>query len=862
MIPATRGALLVGLLAPLVTAGCVSPNSVTCGDGRICPPESRCDEQRHRCITDAQMLPCVGHAENDGCTFANASGACRVGVCEPFFCGDGIVEALESCDGAPPAGKSCLDYGFDRGFLGCTATCEPSFEKCGSFPWATWSIPGGGNFTGVWASGAYDVYVVGTGILHWDGSRWSTAIPDHPFNDVWGSGPNDVFAVGPAVVAHWDGARWSTWDGSRWSTPPDGAGPAAGGGGGGPENGLLESVWGSGPDDVYAVGGEWKQDVGVWHWNGKSWSRVADPVFQTALELTSVWGTGPGDVFVAGHVPDSNGYLTDDGDYISAAIFHWDGSGWSVFTAGAVAVQFYGFAGTDPKDVFAVGSGPTAHWDGTSWSMMPGAAEPLTAAWAGGGEVFAVGSCGAVFKWDGGTWVAVQAGNAQCDIHTGGIYGTGGNVFAVGPGPTHARRDSSAWSAVTSGVSWSALWAGAADNAYAVSLEGISHWDGARWSTVWTSDGEPASLNAVWGSGATDVFAVGAAGLVLHWDGTAWSASTAGPEFACPGPGGGAGQPPAEPCPRRGDLVSIWGTAAADVFTVSSATFSGDGALVHWDGKTWSTLTKLSSSAVNDLWASGPNDVYMAGGLGSMLHWDGAAVSRVYTPDASCYFGVWGSGPNDVYAVGCPGKYAQWDGARWTTKVSSTGSGLSAVRGSGAGDLFAVGWNGGLFHLRSGDWEPIRVPANIHAVGLSVTPGRVFVVGSTGEVHLDRPSVTCVGSERDCNDGWDNDCDGLQDAADPDCAGKVSEQCADLVDDDADGKIDCDDPDCVDFPSCKGPRFEQCADFVDNDSDGKSDCDDPDCAQFPSCKQEPDVGGAGGAGGKGGVGGAPPPPGA
>ena len=85
--------LLAALTMPSLGGGCFSPNSVTCGDGRICPPDSRCDEQQHRCITNAQMLPCAGHAENDDCSFANAAGACRGGVCEPFFCGDGIIEA-------------------------------------------------------------------------------------------------------------------------------------------------------------------------------------------------------------------------------------------------------------------------------------------------------------------------------------------------------------------------------------------------------------------------------------------------------------------------------------------------------------------------------------------------------------------------------------------------------------------------------------------------------------------------------------------------------------------------------------------------------------------------------------------------
>src|SRR4051812_23575082 len=132
MIRAARGAIVIGLTMAPVIAGCFSPNSVTCGDGRICPPDSSCDEQHHRCITNAQLLPCVGNAENDGCTFANAAGACRGGVCEPFFCGDGIIEGLESCDGAPPPGKSCLDYGFDRGLLGCSAVCELAFEGCSS----------------------------------------------------------------------------------------------------------------------------------------------------------------------------------------------------------------------------------------------------------------------------------------------------------------------------------------------------------------------------------------------------------------------------------------------------------------------------------------------------------------------------------------------------------------------------------------------------------------------------------------------------------------------------------------------------------------------------------------------------------
>ena len=114
--------------------------------------------------------------------------------------------------------------------------------------------------------------------------------------------------------------------------------------------------------------------------------------------------------------------------------------------------------------------------------------------------------------------------------------------------------------------------------------------------------------------------------------------------------------------------------------------------------------------------------------------------------------------------------------------------------------MFAAG-DGVLVHLRDGRWEPLAFPSGAGITGIWATPSRVDVVGWFGEWQHFR-DVTCAGAEQDCNDGWDNDCDGRPDAADPDCAGKVAELCANLADDDGDGKIDCADPDCASFPPC------------------------------------------------------------
>jgi hypothetical protein len=130
--------------------------------------------------------------------------------------------------------------------------------------------------------------------------------------------------------------------------------------------------------------------------------------------------------------------------------------------------------------------------------------------------------------------------------------------------------------------------------------------------------------------------------------------------------------------------------------------------------------------------------------------------------------------------------------------------------------------------------------------------------------------------EQSCGDGLDDDCDGLIDCADPDCAGQpcgphgytcaagacvcsgngglpeIAEQtCGDGTDNDCDGLIDCLDPDCSGaacgpLKTCVAASclcvldggapepFEQsCGDGLDNDCDGLIDCADPDCATRP-----------------------------
>jgi hypothetical protein len=274
-----------------------------------------------------------------------------------------------------------------------------------------------------------------------------TSVPSGTTNNligVWGSGPNDVWAVGRGgTILHWNDSAWTAVPSSTTAN--------------------LFGVWGSGPNDVWATGGGT-----ILHWNGSAWSSVSSG---TSADLLGVWGSGPNDVWAVGD--------------LGGTIVHWNGSAWSSVPSGlpsGTTDYLYGVWGSGPSDVWAVGGDDIAstilHWNGGAWTpveFLGGNESSFRSVWGSGpNDVWAFDGFASVVHWNGSAW-------------SESYFKVGGPLSVWGSGPNDV---------------WAVGWSGS-----------MVHWDGSAWSSV--ASGTTNILWGVWGSGPNDVWAVGAGGTIL-----------------------------------------------------------------------------------------------------------------------------------------------------------------------------------------------------------------------------------------------------------------------------------------------------------------------------------------------------------
>jgi len=98
-----------------------------CGDGAITVPHEQCDgtDLLGQTCSDLGFLGGTLVCDPFDCQFDITSCTNDISTC-----GDGVANGLEKCDGESFNGRTCTDFGFDGGTLGCTATCKIDTEAC------------------------------------------------------------------------------------------------------------------------------------------------------------------------------------------------------------------------------------------------------------------------------------------------------------------------------------------------------------------------------------------------------------------------------------------------------------------------------------------------------------------------------------------------------------------------------------------------------------------------------------------------------------------------------------------------------------------------------------------------------------
>ncbi|MEM7603735.1 MAG: vanadium-dependent haloperoxidase [Myxococcota bacterium] len=170
-----------------------------------------------------------------------------------------------------------------------------------------------------------------------DGAPWQVLADERAeaLLAVSGTAANDVFAVGAdagdgPLVLHWDGSAWRRLEtgtsGALWwvhAFAGEAGTTAFFGGAGGQilryEDGVFErmavpglaldtvfGLWGTRPDDVWAVGGVGARAGFVWHYDGSAWRDVPLPLDVPRVQggelpgLFKVWGADDGSAVIVG----------------------------------------------------------------------------------------------------------------------------------------------------------------------------------------------------------------------------------------------------------------------------------------------------------------------------------------------------------------------------------------------------------------------------------------------------------------------------------------------------------------------------------------------------------------------------------
>jgi hypothetical protein len=664
-----------------------------CGDGIVQGPDEECDD------ADLAGQTCETVGRYGG--VLHCTERCQFDVTQcGGFCGDGVRNAGEVCDGGDVNPLSCTTEGFYGGVLACNSTCDAvdvtgcvgecgddeqngpeicdgddmGSLRCETYGWYGGELHCKDNCVSVDTSAC--AYFCGDGVVN------GTEICDG-FDQ---AGQTCIASGAEGGALGCNSYCQPTRDRCLWSEVREVPFPPLR---------SIASIWGSGPDDVWAVGG----GSAFAHFDGSSWQKV-DPPLGLLISYFDVWGVGTRQVWAAGTV---------------GTIVYSDGAAWSRLASGTTATITNLWASA-PDDVWVIAAGGVRKWNGQAWTQLS--------------------TSGTRDLW----------GTAPDDVW---VLGTNGWIQHWGP---------TGWTSYDLAMATpEAIWGTARDDVWVAGAGGaLEHFDGVRWTPVVLPIPTRQALKFGWSLGRDDVWVAGDRGDLLRWDGVAWTNhGGVAPYNVAAAFGVGASQvwiytqspgtmqrfdgPGFERTvvPGRENLNQVWSNRPDDAWVVGDG-----GALYHWDGKAWTRGIAPRAQALNDVWASGPTDAWAVGAGGLVLHYDGMSWRTADIGATGPLVGVWGRGRDAVWIIGTSSEVFAYDGATWARVPGSAAWGtLVEIGGNAAGDVYVGQGSGSVFHLPPGErtaWRRLEsgIPGGLTDVWTSA-PNDLYALASGRTRHFD-----------------------------------------------------------------------------------------------------------------------------
>lgn len=439
---------------------------------------------------------------------------------------------------------------------------------------------------------------VGT-IIHFDGTAWTSEVLPAgaaeaigAFNAVFAV-DKEAWAVGNGGSLHYTGGAWNLVSAS-----------AVG----------FSKVHGSSPSNVWALGFATLDESfsGVLRWNPatNTWTPVPLP---NVASFAALWTSGPNDVWAVGDY-----FSFDDFSDFGATLgvpWHWNGSSWTAagshrgFLSGSLSGgdSLNATFSIDGSDVWAVGtSGQILRKAPTGWQQVDErAGNNWTSVWGiSDKDIWIVGDSGRMRHWDGST-LADASVRASASVNFTGVFGfSSTDVWAVGNdngNPVVLHLVDGAWVAGSFGdVSFyeaRAIWGRAPDDIWVVGYYNLMHWDGSRWSEVFTP-GE-GTLYAVHGTSDGQIVAVGDNGRIIRYNPNlvepSWVYDTS---------------------PTQAHLYGLYSDGRADHMVAVGS----DGMMLRYTGSRWVRVNSGVSNNIRGIWLNSLSNVFIVGAGDFIAH--------------------------------------------------------------------------------------------------------------------------------------------------------------------------------------------------------------------------------------------------